>query len=81
MTIIIRKIGGLAEVEVFLTHLAVQGTIALLTPRFHTEHLGVNPAAPSTEAGVALHFIYYEGLFDVFNEELEHLGESCPARD
>jgi hypothetical protein len=80
MTIIIRKIGGLAEVEVFLTHLAVQGTIALLTPRFHTEHLGFNPAAPSTEAGVDL-LIHHKGLLDIFNEELEHLREFHPARD
>jgi hypothetical protein len=80
MTSIIRKIGAPAEVEVFLTHLAVQGTIALLTPRFHTEHIGFNSAAPSTKAGVAL-LIHHEGLLDIFNEELEHFGESYPARD
>jgi hypothetical protein len=54
---------------------------ALLTWRFHAERLGVNPAAPSIEAGVVHHFIYHGGLFNVFNEELEQLGESHPARD
>jgi hypothetical protein len=43
-------------------HLAVQGANVLLTPRFHTKHIGINPSAASTEAGVAHHFIHYEGF-------------------